>query len=94
MSWEERKTVLEAIKYVDEVILTNHPENPDDMSVCFELEKLRPQIFANGGDRKAENIPEYDLCKKLDIKMAFNVGGEKAQSSSELVKKVRDLHVP
>ena len=89
MDQEERKAILKAIRYVDEVIVTDHPENLTDTSVCAELEKLKPDIFANGGDRKADNIPEYALCEKLGIKMVFNLG-EKIQSSSELVKKVRE----
>lgn len=89
MSQDERAAVLGALHAVDEVIITGHGENPSDMSVCTELEKLKPDIFANGGDRKADNIPEYDLCERLGIKMVFNVGGGKAQSSSELVKKAR-----
>ena len=93
MTAVERKAVLEAIRYVDEVIVTRHPENPKDLSVCQELEKLKPDIFANGGDRKADNVPEVELCEKLDIKLVWNVGGGKTQSSSELVKRVR-LKVP
>lgn len=91
MSQRERAAVLKALKDVDRVIVTNHPQNPKDMSVCRELAALRPNIFANGGDRKADNIPEYKLCKKLGVKMIFNVGGKKAQSSSWLVEKAREL---
>ena len=87
----ERKEVLLAMQAVDEVIITNHPKNPSDMSVCAELEQIKPDIFANGGDRKADNIPEYNLCEKLGIEMVFNVGGGKAQSSSELVHKALGL---
>ncbi len=88
MSEKERKEVLEAIKYVDEVVITKHPKDTDDMSVSEALKLLKPDIFANGGDRKADNIPEYELCKKLGIKMVFNVGpGGKIQSSSSLVDK-------
>ena len=42
-------------------------------------------IFANGGDRKNDNIPEYKLCEELGIRMEFGVGGEKTQSSSNLI---------
>lgn len=88
MSEKERKEVLEAIRYVDEVVITRHPKNTDDISVSEALIRLKPDIFANGGDRKADNIPEYQLCKKLGIKMVFNVGaGGKIQSSSSLVDK-------
>lgn len=85
MPEEERKEIIENLKSVDEVVLTKHSENPKDMSVCAELRELKPDIFANGGDRKAGNIPEYDLGNELGIKLIFNVGGEKIRSSSELV---------
>lgn len=88
MSEHERKEVIEAIRYADEVIITKHAKDSEDVSVCEVLLKLKPDIFANGGDRKAGNIPEYNLCKKLGIKMVFNVGqGGKIQSSSSLVDK-------
>lgn len=88
MPENERAEVIKAIRYVDDVKISSHQKNPADMSVCQELEQLKPDIFGNGGDRKAENIPEYKLCERTGIKMAFNLG-EKLQSSSELVKKVK-----
>ncbi len=88
MGEKERKEVIEAIKYVDEVMITRHPKDPEDMSVCEALIRLKPDIFANGGDRVKTNTPETDLCQKLGIKMVFNVGeGGKIQSSSNLVDK-------
>ena len=84
MSQNERKAIIEAIKYVDEIIITNHPENPTDMSVCAELEQLKPDIFANGGDRKPDGdpVPEVEACKRLGIKMVYNIGHSgKIQSS-------------
>jgi len=91
MPESERKEILENIKGVDEVILTSHKENTDDISVCHDLEELRKiysddeLIFAKGGDRLADNIPEVKTCKELNIRMAFNVGGGKIQSSSWLI---------
>lgn len=90
---DERKEILEAISCVDEVIITQHPRNPDDMSVCKELETIHPSIFANGGDRVLENIPEVETCKKIGCAMVFNVGhGGKVQSSSWLIGKVLLQH--
>src|SRR6185369_12766585 len=86
MSVQERKEVLEALRWVDLVIVTRHPKNPDDMSVCEALQRSKPDIFANGGDRTQTNTPELALCQKLGIKTVFNVGaGGKIQSSSSLV---------
>ena len=65
MPEKERKEVLEAFTDVDEVILTGHSKNPKDISVCKELLKIKPDIFANGGDRYPKNIPspEVKTCK-------------------------------
>ncbi len=96
MPEEERKEIIESLKPVDRVILTKHCVNPEDMSVCSELASLKPDIFANGGDRNKKDAnnkssslnPEQMLCQKMGIKMVFNVGkGGKIQSSSWLVKK-------
>ena len=87
MPENERKKIIEAIRWVDRVILTSHPPDPEDMSVSEELRKLKPDIFANGGDRTSENIPEIKVCQEINCKMVFNVGGRKIQSSSSLLKK-------
>ena len=86
MNQKERKEVLEALRYVDEVVISKHKHDPADMSVTEELRRLKPDIFANGGDRTKKNVPEDAVCKRLGIKMVFNVGeGGKIQSSSNLV---------
>ncbi len=83
----DRREIILAIKGVKAILITNHEVDDKDTSVCNALKDLKPEIFCNGGDRKKGNIPEYELCKKLGIKMAFNVGkGGKVRSSSELVK--------
>ena len=87
MNEHDRMKIMKAIRYVDEVVLTCHAENDPDVSVCRELEKIRPDIFANGGDRNQDNIPEYQLCNSLGIQMVFNVGGGKVASSSQIAKK-------
>lgn len=88
----ERKEIIESFRSVDAVMLTFHKPGTKDMSVCKELAFLKPTIFANGGDRKADNIPEYVLCDKLGIKMVFGIGrGGKVQSSSDLVKRANKL---
>ncbi len=98
MPEQERKEILEALEAVDRVIISDHKENTKDMSVCRGLMKIKPHIFANGGDRdeKDANDPnsslykEREIHKKLGIKMVYNVGqGGKVQSSSDLVKKAK-----
>lgn len=87
MNEDDRKEILEALECVDEVVVTKHKPDDGDRSICQALEEIHPDVFANGGDQNAESIPEYKLCEKLDIKMAFDVGhGGKIRSSSELLK--------
>ena len=57
MSDKERKEIIEALKCVDEVVISSHSADTNDISVCQEILKIRPDIFANGGDRFADNIP-------------------------------------
>ena len=93
MPESERLAIVKALRAVDEVMLTEHTAEDTDMSVCRDLEKLKPDIFANGGDRKPDGVPvpEVELCERLGIKMVYNVGKSgKIQSSSELVKKAKE----
>lgn len=86
MPERERREVLEALRAVDRVVLTSHTEDPEDMSVARELAALKPDVFANGGDRFADNVPEVAVCKEIGCEMVFRVGrGGKVQSSSRLL---------
>lgn len=86
MDWEERRRILSSIKYVDQVVKAKD----DDGTVCQSLKSLLDvKMFGKGGDRNAETTPELTLCKRLDIRTIFGLGGEKTQSSSKLVKNVR-----
>tara|TARA_B100000674_G_scaffold497387_1_gene530986 strand:- start:682 stop:1137 length:456 start_codon:yes stop_codon:yes gene_type:complete len=84
MPWEERAEILLGIKGVKEV----YSAMDEDNTVCEALKFYKPDIFANGGDRKPGLVPEYQVCEELGIEMAFSVGGDdKPQSSSWLVEK-------
>lgn len=86
MPEEERKEVIRALRAVDRVVLTAHGPDPEDMSVVRELSRIRPDIFANGGDRFKNNIPEVAACRAIGCRMIFRVGrGGKVQSSSWLL---------
>lgn len=86
MPQQERAEVMAAFRSVDRVVFTSHVENSEDMSVCADLAALKPDIFANGGDRRnVDEIPEAAVCAIHNIEMVFNVGaGGKVQSSSWL----------
>lgn len=82
MPLAERCELLEGFSCVDRTILVDDADN----SVCEALVRLKPDYFANGGDRKAGNTPEVELCRTLGIELLWNIGGGKVQSSSELVR--------
>jgi D-beta-D-heptose 7-phosphate kinase/D-beta-D-heptose 1-phosphate adenosyltransferase len=84
-SQDERKEIIESIKYVDKVII-----DPGKDVTCEEALKLvKPDILAKGGDRTAGSMPqiELDVCEELGCKIVYNVGGEKVQSSSWLINR-------
>ncbi len=89
MPEKERKEIVEAIGCVDKVVITGHSKNTKDISVCEELRKIKPHIFANGGDRKPDGdpVPEVAVCRELGIEIIYNIGhGGKIRSSSDLLK--------
>ena len=79
MDENDRLEIVKAIKYVDEVVLSVD----QDKTVCKSLELIRPNIFANGGDRLTDEVPETSICKKYKIEMVEGLG-EKIRSSSSL----------
>jgi cytidyltransferase-like protein len=79
MDEKDRVIIVSNLKNVDEVFLSIDK----DKTVCASLEKIKPDIFANGGDRKNYEIPESVICKKYDIKIIDGLG-EKIRSSSDL----------
>ncbi|MFH1232723.1 MAG: adenylyltransferase/cytidyltransferase family protein [Patescibacteria group bacterium] len=80
MSQKDRISIVSALKWVDEVFLSID----EDRSVCKSLTKIKPDIFAQGGDRNEGNIPEADICRSFGIKMVDGLG-KKIRSSSTLI---------
>ena len=85
MNFEERSYIAGSIKGV---VLTSGVDDHDG-TVCEALRRIKPDFFANGGDRYDTNTPEMDVCKELGIEMLWKIGGGKEQSSSSLVNSVR-----
>ncbi len=79
MDEKDRVVILENIKDIDEVFLSVDK----DKTVCKSLELLKPDIFANGGDRKNYEIPESSICSKYNIEIIDGLG-DKIRSSSDL----------
>ena len=80
-----RKTILEDLKGVIDVLEFDDTDN----SACDGIRKARAKypddklVFANGGDRGKDNIPEIPVCNECHVDLAFGVGGDnKANASS------------
>lgn len=87
MPWKERAEIIREFASVSVVTRFDDSDN----TACAAIEKIRPDAFANGGDRKKDNTPEMDLCDELGIQMLWGIGGkDKPQSSSWLVNKLRE----
>ena len=87
MPFDERKIIIENFTFVDEVI----DFEDDDLGSCIKgLEKVKSMypneeiIFANGGDRNKENIPEMQVS---GIEFLFSVGGDDNINSSSCILK-------
>lgn len=84
MPLAERVQIVKALRCVDEVFVCID----QDQSVCESLRAIKPDIFAKGGDRNSGNIPEKIVCDELGIMIVDGLG-QKIQSSSDLVKKIK-----
>jgi len=85
MNFQTRKIICENLKGVVDVIGFDDADN----TACDGIKRAREKypsarlVFANGGDRTKENIPETPACVKYNVELEFGVGGHnKANSSS------------
>ena len=82
MTYEERKEILLSLSCVDEVISFND-DNDTACDAIAQVIQSSPIIFANGGDRHNENVPEYNLYKHDDnVTFRWGIGGTNKQNSS------------
>ena len=88
MPWEERATIIAALHNVDRVINFDDRDNSakDAIRKVRAIYPTAQIIFANGGDRTKENIPEMDLLEEmLHLDFVFAVGGEDKKNSSSWI---------
>ena len=87
MPLEERFEILIALKDVDGIVIQIDTDN----TVANTLRMIKPHIFAEGGDRHENNMPqlELDACKEINCEIVYGVGGDKISSSRDFIRKVR-----
>jgi D-beta-D-heptose 7-phosphate kinase/D-beta-D-heptose 1-phosphate adenosyltransferase len=89
LTWDERECVISNLRMVDLVINFDDSDNSakDAILVTRKLFTNKQIIFANGGDRTKDNIPEMSL-KDSNLAFQFGVGGDyKKNSSSWILEK-------
>jgi D-beta-D-heptose 7-phosphate kinase/D-beta-D-heptose 1-phosphate adenosyltransferase len=90
LPWEERAIIVGGLKDITRVINFDDSDNSAKDAIR-KLRAIYPNeqiVFANGGDRTQENIPEMDLLSEyLNLEFVFGIGGEnKANSSSWILE--------
>jgi cytidyltransferase-like protein len=88
MPWNERLCIINNLSMVDEV----YTFDDEDGSAKHFIQQAREHypdaelVFANGGDRTKDNIPEMDVIDS-NLSFVFGVGGENKMNSSSWILK-------
>ena len=84
----ERVSIIQTLSMVDHCLLFDDDDNSSKEAIK-NVRMMYPDahiIFANGGDRTSENIPEMDTDVK-NISFMFGIGGEDKKNSSSWILK-------
>ena len=87
MPFLERKAIVENLSCVDLVVDFEDDELGSATNALIKVKEMYPDnqiIFANGGDRNKENIPEMSVD---NISFQFSVGGDDKKNSSSWILK-------
>ena len=88
MPFEERCAIIKELACVDHVVGFDDSDGTAKDFIetqCWHYEEDEV-IFANGGDRTSDNIPEMDVVAE-NLSFAFGVGGEDKKNSSSWILK-------
>tara|TARA_X000000950_G_scaffold289321_1_gene411949 strand:+ start:5467 stop:6243 length:777 start_codon:yes stop_codon:yes gene_type:complete len=87
MPYDERKAIIENLKVVDIVLDFDDDELGSATNALLKIKNIYKDekiIFANGGDRTKDNIPEMSVN---GIEFTFSVGGDHKKNSSSWILK-------
>ena len=88
MPIEERLAVIRELRMVDSAVAFNDDNDSSIDLIKKALVLFDDVLFANGGDRTQDNIPEiYEFDKDPRVQFAFGVGGTHKQNSSSWILK-------
>ena len=86
MDQYERQRIIESLEVVDKVVCYPDADGSSKNAITG-VRAMYPTatiIFANGGDRTSDNIPEMDLVDD-NLEFAFGVGGDDKKNSSSWI---------
>lgn len=90
MVLDERMEIIAGLIGVDFVV----PWDDGTQTVEGAIRLLKPDFFAKGGDRDhPDKIPEWAACQEVNCEIIFGVGGDKIQSSSNLLNSYQDASI-
>lgn len=92
MDWNNRAAIISELKCVDYVMSFDDNDGTaiDAIRKCLAKYQDATVVFANGGDRGKDNIPEMQF-ESPRVEYVFGVGGsDKKNSSSWILKKWND----
>jgi cytidyltransferase-like protein len=86
-SYEERYAILSNLKNILCVINFDDTDSSaiDAIRKAQEMFPKSQIVFANGGDRTSDNIPELEYCKQNNIELLFEIGGNTKKNSSSWI---------
>lgn len=88
MPINDRKAIIQNLKMVDHCVLYDDRDG-SSIEAIKNVQLIYPNsliIFANGGDRTSDNIPELEYFENdPTVEFVFNVGGGKTNASSDLL---------
>jgi len=88
MPWKERMSIIKELAVVDQVIEFDDSDNTACAALVDTLAEWEgnPVLFANGGDRGKDNIPEMSV-QDSRLTFEFGVGGNDKKNSSSWILK-------
>jgi len=84
MPFAERQAIVSALKMVDQCVAFDDSDGTALNLITDFVDDTHEFVFANGGDRTEQNIPEMSLCLP-NLVFAFGVGGEDKKNSSSWI---------
>ena len=86
-----RLAIVNAIRFVNETVLSIDLDASVCQSIRYIYNAISPDkdtkiIFAKGGDRMADEIPERKICEKLSIQIIDSLGAKTHSSSDYALK--------